>query len=337
MDMNSIVRLMQLLPVRKEQAISASLLAAKWFEREVSNADLRKIQRYLLSWSSGSANAPALVELIPGRPYLYYLDISRVNDWFLSEEAALNILLTRQVLSGPFGTATQIDTERLVDLAEKKTHAVSQDTQRIRDRVRIVPDGIGRLPATIDPKVRQNVIDALALQKQVSFKYKSSKGRESTVRYSPQGLVAKDGTLYLLCTKNLSDHPIHYALHRMTSAQVSHEPLVIQPDFDLDRYIVQSHTLSHTLTQTPDPIELRLRVAKETVYHFIERKLEPEQTIGDEIDGWHIVTASVPNTMLLVPFLLSMGPGVEVLAPPEVRTEMATRVQSMATRYIQKQ
>lgn len=333
MDMNSIVRLMQLLPVRKEHAICARDLTSKWFDGKVTDSNLRRIQRYLASWSLPSIDGPSLVVLVDGPPNLYYLDVRRVNDWLLSEEAALNILLTRQILSGPFGTANQMDTNRLIDLAEEKAGTVSLTTQRIRDLVRIVPDGLGRAPAQIDPAVRQIILDALTQQKKVKFTYKSPQGRESTVSYSPQGLVAKDGTLYLLCTKYISDPPIHYALHRMLSAELSHEALIIQPDFDLDSYIVQSHTLSHTLTETPDPVELKLRVAKQTVYHFIERKLEPEQIIGDEIDGWSIVTAKVPVTILLVPFLLSMGAGVEVLGPPEIRSEMATRVQAMAAHY----
>jgi hypothetical protein len=78
-----------------------------------------------------------------------------------------------------------------------------------------------------------------------------------------------------------------------------------------------------------------LRVAPESIYHFRERPLSNDQVetlpAGDE--PWHIVTATVPRTILLMPFLVSMGPWIEVLAPADVRAEAAKWIDGMWVHY----
>jgi predicted DNA-binding transcriptional regulator YafY len=83
------------------------------------------------------------------------------------------------------------------------------------------------------------------------------------------------------------------------------------------------------------PVRLKLRVASQALYHFRERPLSNDQaeTAPAGGDPWHIVTATVPNTILLMPFLLSMGPWIEVLAPIEVRSDAAKRIGGMWAHY----
>jgi predicted DNA-binding transcriptional regulator YafY len=46
------------------------------------------------------------------------------------------------------------------------------------------------------------------------------------------------------------------------------------------------------------------------------------------------VSASVVNTTLLVPFLLSMGGWIEVIEPKDVREELTKRVTAMSAHYV---
>ncbi len=332
MKMTTAVRLLQLLPTRVEKAVTVKELASKFCDGRATSGDIRNMQRYLSDLSADSADTSALVEVAEGDPRRFYLKLSNVAQWFMTEEVALNILLTRQVLGRSMGSVKRMSVSPQIDMAEQLVGA-SPETQQIRQRVRIVPDGIGRLPAKIGPQILQPVLDAVAKRKKLSFAYVNFKGNESQPLVTPQGLVAKDGAIYLLATKGLGDKPHHYALHRMRTAEVDHRPAQEQPDFDLDRYIEESHQLSHTIDM--EPVELKLRVAPGTLYHFRERPLSPEQTIGRATgpQGWHVVTAHVPVTFLLVPFLLSMGGGIEVLSPASVREEMAERVRAMAAHY----
>ncbi len=135
--------------------------------------------------------------------------------------------------------------------------------------------------------------------------------------------------------KGLSDTPRHFALQRMTDADVHFKQAQHRPEFDLQQYIVDSHQFSHVLDAKVSPVQLKLRVAPEAIYHFRERPManDQEETLPLADEPWHIVTATVPNTILLMPFLLSMGPWIEILAPIDVRAEAAKRIGGMWAHY----
>lgn len=335
MNVSIAVSLLRLLKSDPKLAMSAVDLAAKWYRRRpydesgllnFTAAEILKIRRYTKGLATADEDGPALLEEVQGDPPRYYINASRVNHWFMTEEVALNILLTEQVLNQPFGAVPEIGVRNLTELAKTRV-AASAEMQRLRDRLRIVPDGIGRRPADIDPDVLKAAVEAVAGEKQLSFKHKyRGEPPETTHLVSPQGLVAKDGTIYLLATTGFGDLPQRFSLDRISNAEVSNKSLVQNAVFDLDQYIEDSHQLSHKLDENAPPIRLRLLVAPETIYHFKERPLDNQKFGGEKsASGWFFVEADVHYTILLVPFLLSMGGWIEVLDPPEVRKEMALR------------
>ena len=136
--------------------------------------------------------------------------------------------------------------------------------QRIREKVRVVPDGIGRLAANIEPDVLKAVMDSISTSRQVSFDYRSSSGAESTALVSVHGLIAKDGTFYLIGAQGVSDHFRYYGLQRMRNAEVSHKPHQHREEFDLDDYISDS-ILSSRIRAEPENIDLELFVRKDAM------------------------------------------------------------------------
>ncbi len=343
----TVARLLKILSVPKEQALSNDELCRKFYGLAETaygldkppEGELRNIQRYTQALSLDTEEGPALIEKVEASQkrgaHKFYHKPSHITHWLMTEEAALNILLTQQILGRTFGAVTQIDMEQTGQIAENVAGA-SRETLRIRGRLRVVPDGIGRLPAGIKPEVLQSIVDAVAQNRQVTFCFRSSKGNTKNHTVSPQGLVAKDGTIYLLATEGLSDMPrFPYPLQRVSEVAISHKPRQERPDFNLDNYIRDSHQLSHVLDGKVQTIELKLRVLPDALYHFNERKLSSDQKIGDAdpADGSYLVTANMPDTVLLVPFLLSMGGWIEVLGPPRVRVDMAKRARHIAGHY----
>lgn len=336
MKMSTAVCLLQQLPVRPEKAITVAEIAAKLHpDGDLSRNALRSFYRYVNELAAESEDGPALLEVIDGEPRRYYLKLSSVAEWFMTEEVALNVLLTGQVIGKALGSVGPLSTERLSDIAETIAGA-SLKTKRIRKSVRVVPDWIGRLPARIDPQVLQAAIDALGDNQKLQIDYTNHHGAQSKHLLSPQGLVAKDGTVYLLATSGIENRVRHFPLHRVRSAFVHSHPLQVLPGFNLDCYIEESHQLSHPLDVDAAPVVLKLRVAPETIYHFSERPLSKDQTIilQSGMGGWFLVTATVPETILLIPFLLSMGGWIEVLEPADVRDETARRLSSAAAHYV---
>ncbi|MFZ4479737.1 MAG: helix-turn-helix transcriptional regulator [Rhodoferax sp.] len=346
----TVARLLEILSVPPNLALSNEELCRKFYHRsgsnwhkeggELSESELRNIQRYTKALSQETDEGPALIENTvkdqKGRTHKFYHKPSRVTHWLMTEETALNILLTRQILGSTFDSIEGIGLKEVSSMADQVAGANAQ-TQRIRQRLRVVPDWIGREPAPILPEVLKETFDAVANDRQLRFRYRHSTGEVIERTVSVQGLVAKDGSLYLLGTEGFSDMPSRgLPLHRFIYAACTNLQAQNRSDFDLDRYIDDSHKLSHALDVDALPIELRLRVAPETIYHFDERPLAKGQEIDlpSQTDGWSLVTVTLPYTILLVPFLLSMGGWIEVLEPQSVRNEMAKRVREMAAHNV---
>jgi len=335
MKMKDAVRLLKILPTKAEDAITVAQLAQKWYGWEPSKEEKRNIQRYVIDLSTTDHDgASPLINVVDGPPRRLYLRLSQVANWFMTEEAALNILLTSQVIGQSFESLSELGLPALNDIAEKVANA-STSTQRIRQRLRIVPDGLGRMPARIAPEVLNAAIDAIAKFKQLNLSYQASDGQESTTCVSPQGIVAKDGTLYLLGTSGLSDQPRHFAMQRIKNAAVSHRALQIQSGFDLDGYIYNSHMLSHRLYEELGDIKIELKVSSKAIFHFRERPISAHQVISAiDQSGFYKVSAKLPWTVHLVPFLLSMGNGLEVISPVRLREHVLQMLVSSIEKYM---
>lgn len=336
MDFDVGARLLRLLPTRPENALSVSQIAERWVKSGGKPMTTRAFQRYVqvLSEGYGSDGIALLGELSRGKEYAYYLHSSNVANWFMTEEAALELQLSRDVLGRSFGSETGSTGDKLADMAEKLVEA-SPHTQRIRRSIHIAPDGIGRLPARIDKEVLRSALDAIGQGKKFGFEYKSSASHVSKCLVSPLGLVAKDGTIYLVGVTGVSDAPRPYPLHRVSKPSVHFKTADQRPEFDLKRHVNESHQFSHTLYKEESPVNLKLRVDPAAIFHFEERPLSNDQSIQDPTgdEPWYVVTAKVPHTILLTPFLLSMGHWLEVVSPASVRQEVRTRVEGMWAHY----
>ena len=344
MKLSSGVRLLRILDSREANALTTTEIASKWRGLGGEGISLRSIQRYMTDLAEdGAGGQPALVAISrinlgkKKQELRYYLRPSQVANWFMTEDVALDLQLTQQVLGRTFGSRGLSNGDKIADMAESVT-AASPETRRIRERLRIVPDGIGRLPARIDSSNLKAAIDAVGKDRKLRFSYLNASGKLSTQLVSPLGLVAKDGTVYLVGIKGLSDTPRHFALHRMSEADVHFQATQSRPDFDLDRYIAQSHQFSHALDASATPEQLKLRVAPEAMFHFTERPLSTDQVIKAPAasGNWSVVTATVPDTVLLVPFLVSMGPYLEVLEPAHIRNKTAEWLRDSHALYVKK-
>lgn len=335
MKFNEAISVLKLLGTRHEDAMTIQQIIAKWNTLHTEKLHLRTAQRYLSELSSEGADGSALVEVDDSsKERRYHLRLSEMANWFMTEEAALYQVLSLQVLQSTFGETASSEIERQMDAAEHLTHEQLR-TRRLRERVRIVPDGLGRLRTKIAKEVLGSVMDALAGDQKIAVDYFSARGNASSLELSPLGLVAKDGTLYLLAVKGLSDRPIHYPLQRVRSAAVQPFPAQGRADFKLDEYIRLTHQLSHPIGQQSEPVTVKLKVHPNWLYHFEERPLSENQKIHKAVqaDEWSTVTAEIPLSILLTPFIVSMGPGLEVLEPPELRQEVAQWLANAASLY----
>jgi predicted DNA-binding transcriptional regulator YafY len=263
----------------------------------------------------------------------YHLRETQLLSYFLHSKVALNLLWSR-------GLSRQLDglagTDAVQQLALNAR--LSERERVLRDRVRVVPDSVGREFATIGDKVLMAVVEALETGFQVEMAIRRSTGRVETLEMTVLGLVAKDGAVYLIGVRGFDDRPRHYPLHRVKRAAVVRVRAFTRPEFEIDQYIHDQHQLAHVRDDEDSPIELDLLVAEESIYHFRERPfltVSGKQFISDDpVQGkWYSLKATVPYTVMLAPFLWSHAGWIKVLGPESMRRRVADGVKAAAAHY----
>ena len=357
MDLKEAARLLEIVPVAEKQAMSCKEIAERFFGKSGSDtaggipltqSEIRKIQRYLQNLSQPKNNEPAVIKLTAeksrgGRAYnrktfRYWQEPTALNKLLMTEKNALDLILAQQILQRSFaGELAKRSKVAISDAMAESVVNMDVETRRLRARLRVVPDWFGRVPAEIKPEILSEVINAIAKDRQLRFEYKSPSGDLSQHTVSPCGLVAKDWSIYLLFTKGLIHAPGRaLPLHRFNSASCTAKPRDSRTEeFDLDGYIKNTHQLAHALDSQPKSLQLELKVAPGTIYHFKERKLSLDQDIDgpDPESGHYMVKATVVKTVLLIPFLLSMLEGIEVVGPKEIRLSIAEKLLKMNSYY----
>jgi predicted DNA-binding transcriptional regulator YafY len=240
------------------------------------------------------------------------------------------------VVGQALGDVSELGTKSVAKLAKDVIKGQrSTKLSRIASSVRFLSDGIGRLPAQLEPDLLQTMIDAIVRDRAVSFDYKNSDGKSSRPTVNPLGLVSKDGTIYLIASKGSSSVVVHYALQRASNSSLEMRHIRMIPEtFDLDQHIESTHRLSH---QIGPEMDLVLEVAEKALFHFIERPLTTQQEIKKILgSNFYKVTAVVPDTFYLRPFLLSMRANVTEVEPVELRKSLAVELKQMVKNYTSK-
>jgi len=199
-----------------------------------------------------------------------------------------------------------------------------------RNKVRVLHRGPKLQSPPIDPKVQNQVYDALLQSRCVAITY-SPRGQNQIKEYeiNPLGLVLKDGVFYLVCTMWDYQDIRLITLHRISKAEKLEKPATRPADFDLDTYIA-SGELDFSIG---GEIHLEARLSSSPAYHLTERPISNDQTITEQDDGEFLITATVVDTGELRWWLLGFGDQVEVLKPLALRREMKEIALSMAEQY----
>jgi hypothetical protein len=103
MKFHSAVSVLKLLSTKPEEALTVQQIVKKWNRVHSSKLHVRTAQRYMSELCSDSAESQALVQIDDTqKDWKYYLRLSEVANWFMTEEMALQLVLSRQVLARSF-------------------------------------------------------------------------------------------------------------------------------------------------------------------------------------------------------------------------------------------
>lgn len=328
MDLETFAEVLAHFPRSPKTAKTVKELAASWQSEQTDQAKLRHLYRCVNELSSGVEPVGNFVCKIPRPDHAardegarVFLNLPEISDFFMSDAIALQILLGRRTINPALVEAGAIEADAVAQIARERLADNSSHASTLANKIRVAPDGIDRLLAKIDPEVLRVMLEALVRKKKVEFDYRSSKGNLSRKKLGVLGLVVKDGSIYLLGLEGIKDTPgAALPLHRMSNARVD----LLQPfhhaPFDIDAWLEKNGQLSHPIGDIDKTIRLEFLVAPQSVWHFEERPLGPDQVItAPDTEGeWHHITVTTKHWYTLTSFLASFGPYIKVLGPPEV-------------------
>ncbi len=212
--------------------------------------------------------------------------------------------------------------------------------QRIRELLRRVPGGgealAGRVrlaPIGRRQRVRhraEGLGARLARRRRLQILYHGRASDEATERtVSPQRLVHYRDNWYLDAWCHLRRALRTFALDRIRRARVLDEAAKAVPEARLDRYYARSYGIfggppRHTAV---------LRFTPERARWVAEERWHPEQQGRFLDDGRYELRIPYGDPRELVTDILRYGPDVEVVAPAELRRQVAERLRTAADRY----
>lgn len=320
---------------------------------------LRRVPRYPLKATSGDIcqhlqgegfdvgkrtverDLQALSRIFP----LVLDDRSKPFGWSWSRDAAgfdlpgmsmsecLTVTMAQQHLRAVMPASTLDQMAPYFRQAEQKLDALSGHSSLAEwfDKVRIIPPNQPLLAPQIEESILSTLQEALLHDRQCAITYQRRvAGEVDEYPINPLGLVQRGEVLYLVCTiKTYSDLRI-LAIHRVRSAALLETPCNKLAGFSLDDYIA-SGAFGWTSNQT---IKLEAVFTAEAGNHLFETPLSPDQTVTVLDDGRLKVTATIQYNQQLVWWVLGFGSDVEVIAPSELRNQLAEKLRLAASRYL---
>ena len=258
------------------------------------------------------------------------IEQGRAKFWFWTEKEALTQIPD---MGAPTALALRMAEEYLQAVLPpptleflrpyfKHARAVLADTElgAWTSKVRIIHRGPGLIPPEVPREVHHAVYEALLGGKQIRVMYRRRGSTVSSERLlHPAGLVTRAGIVYLVASVGDYSDLRHFALHRMTAAQVLVEKARPASGFSLDRHVHADDAFAYPLSERR--MSLKLLANDAVVEHLSESRLSEDQRITSGPDGRTLIEATVADTRELRWWLRGFGDHVEVQSPAALRLE----------------
>jgi predicted DNA-binding transcriptional regulator YafY len=196
------------------------------------------------------------------------------------------------------------------------------------NKVRAIPRTLESAPPKVDQDILRTVQEALLHDEQLEIVYQALADEAPGKRLvHPRALLHKGQVTYLVATRDDTDEPRLYAIHRTTAAFTTGRRVRPIP-FDLDRYVVsEAHEPGDNA-----PITLEARISTNLAKILRETPLTADMTLKPDDTGFRI-KAEVRDNLALRRWILGHGKAIEVLRPTSLRKAIAETVRAAAGQY----
>lgn len=321
-----------------------ALTAAQISERMDAGVALKTVKGWLAKLQDAG-----FVESLPcpGRETHWMLDKdSPLHDFKLAEVDAVNKLIAHSDVLATVPADMRVELQALKrKMEDRLRNMVSFGTSGTRmplERLTILQRGAIESPPRANDDVMSAVYEALWHKRRLQLTYHSSQRQQRNERAevfetSPIRLVQhRDGRLYLLVPS--ADMPTPdpgptlpfktLAMHRILAAtcldkKADYDPSIDKAAVEMDGFGYRGHIL------------LVANIAQRFAFRLEESPVNNTQQLSPSgsTDLPIRLEVEVPWTWDLEWWLRSTGADVEILEPPELRSEMAQNLQKAASRY----
>ncbi len=167
----------------------------------------------------------------------------------------------------------------------------------------------------------------------VEIEYESTGKPASVRRIEPYGLAVYQSSIYIIAAAPEVEDPTqrlrNWKLDRFKHATALDEYFKPDPDVDVSAYLGKSIGIF----SGESPTLVKIRLDEKAARWVSEDPWHPEQNLESDDDGSAILTVPVSHPREVLPKVLSLGAGAEVLEPKEFRDAVSEAVTQMATHY----
>jgi predicted DNA-binding transcriptional regulator YafY len=190
-------------------------------------------------------------------------------------------------------------------------------------------------PMTVDSARMSTINQALIEERWLEIRYRNASDYVTQSRVKALGLIIEGPRSYLVAQFERFDTPDNpprtLALARIESASLTDDSFVYPSGFSIDEFVKSQPTGWGTGAL----IRVKLSVVPRLGRVLLESPMGDDQIVScgdDEDDDW-IVEATVPEAEKFVWWLLSLGTGVEVFAPSQLRQRIAVELRGASKYY----
>ncbi|MCB1518491.1 MAG: WYL domain-containing protein [Hyphomicrobiaceae bacterium] len=161
-------------------------------------------------------------------------------------------------------------------------------------KVRVVSTSQPLLPPQLDPKVIEEVSNALFGNRWLEVEYRNASGWQKKHDVMPLGLAQQGPRLYLVCRYDGYDNERSLALHRIVSARATTLEFKRPKDFDLAAYDDDGRFGFGEGRR----VRLTFCISKDAGFHLLETPLSEDQTVTETDEHYDICATVVDSAQL---------------------------------------
>ncbi len=274
------------------------------------------------------AGFPVVSEKRDGRVYYRFVETFDLGDVPFSTDEILALAFGADLLRPLEGTLFHDS----IDSALEKIRASLGDElagylDRLAESFRVLPGPHKRYTEYRD--TIQTLSDAVLGRTTVSMRYYTGRsGEETSRKLDPYHVWYRGGGLYVIGHDHRSEEIRTFAVDRIRRIEASDARFTPRTDFDFEAYTAASFGV------VAEPAEhVVVRFSRAWATHVRERTWHASQRVRDAHDGGVVLEMDVGGSDELRSWILSFGPGAEVLEPESLREQVADALSGALARY----